>query len=217
MSQNNITPVINNIDNNYDASFSFIHPNYEQEFFINMLANVMLDSQVPNNFLGQQIENTLNQSLNDTNPIKFVISEEEKNKLTLVKFKDVRYKDENTKCSITQEEFKDEDEVIQLPCNHCFIQESIINWLTKEKGECPVCRYKFECIEIKDETRNEIVTNTQTPHYQTLNYYNDFFMLPNYLINEPQRRSSGESYFNFFQLEHEHEHENENDDENEVD
>ena len=175
-----------------------------------MLANVMLDAQIPLNE-PNEIQTTLNQSLNDSNPIKYVISEEEKNKLVPVRFKDIRCKDENTKCSITQEEFKDDDEVIQLPCNHCFIEESIMNWLTKEKGECPVCRYKFECIEIRDEQQNETETYTHQ-HHNDLNYYNNFFMLPNYLMNEPSRRLSGESYFNFFQFENQIVYNDENDD-----
>ena len=227
MSRNNniITPVLNDLDSNFDSSFNYIHPNYEQDFFINMLANVMLDVQIPLNE-PHDIQNTLNQSLNDTNPIKFVISEDEKNKLVPVKFKDVRCKDENTKCSITQEEFNDDDEVIQLPCNHCFTEEAIMNWLTKEKGECPVCRYKFECVEIRTEIAPETASETETyihmpqPYRNQLNYYNSFFILPNHLMNEPRRRFSGESYFNFFQMENlilNEEDDNDEDDENQVD
>ena len=223
MSRNNniITPLLNNLDSNYDFSFNYIHPNYEEELFINMLANVMLDAQIPLNE-PHETRNTLNQSLNDRNPIKFVISENEKNKLLPVKFKDVQCKNENTKCSITQEEFNDNDEVIQLPCNHCFTEEAIMNWLTKEKGECPVCRYKFECVEIRDEVQNESESNIQMPHpYRNeLNYYNSFFMLPNHLMNEPRRRVSGESYFNFFQMENfifNEEDDNNEDDENQLD
>jgi hypothetical protein len=217
MSRDNniITPIINNLDNNYDSSFNFIHPNYEQDFFINMLANVMLDAQIPLNNEPSEIQNILNQSMNDSNPIKYVISEEEKSKLLPVRFKDIQCKDENTKCLITQEEFKDDDKVIQLPCNHCFIEECIMNWLTKEKGECPVCRYKFECIEVRDETQNEAEFNNiqiQPQYRNDLNYYNNFFILPNYLINEPGRRLSGESYFNFFQFENQIVYNNENDD-----
>lgn len=79
MSRNNniITPLLNNLDSNYDFSFNYIHPNYEEELFINMLANVMLDAQIPLNE-PHETRNTLNQSLNDRNPIKFVISENEK-------------------------------------------------------------------------------------------------------------------------------------------
>jgi len=227
MSRNNniITPILNDLDSNFDSSFNYIHPNYEQELFINMLANVILDAENPLNE-PPEIQNTLNQSFNDTNPIKFVISEDEKNKLVPVKFKDIRCKDENTKCSITQEEFNDDDEVIQLPCNHCFTEEAIMNWLTKEKGECPVCRYKFECVEIRTEIAPETASETETyihmpqPYRNQLNYYNSFFILPNHLMNEPRRRFSGESYFNFFQMENlilNEEDDNDEDDENQVD
>ena len=45
------------------------------------------------------------------------------------------------------EKFNDDDDIIQLPCSHCFHVEPIIHWLTEESCECPVCRYKFDSME----------------------------------------------------------------------
>ena len=42
-------------------------------------------------------------------------------------------------CPISLEPFKDGEEIIELPCNHIFNENSIKGWL-KEKHNCPVCR-----------------------------------------------------------------------------
>jgi len=89
----------------------------------------------------------MNESLYETNPIKMVITDEEKNKLVVIKYKDVVHKEQNACCFITQDEFSEEDDVIQLPCNHCFTPDSIMHWLTEECCECPICRYKFDSVE----------------------------------------------------------------------
>jgi hypothetical protein len=166
-----------------------------------MMANLMLDFEPPVPFL----ENTLNQSLNDKNPIKYVITEEVKNKLVPIKYKNILEKNENEQCSITQEKFDDDSDVIQLPCNHCFNKDAIIMWLTKEKGECPVCRYKFECVETKtsfdenDSSQENINNNQIGLHYNDFtNYHNEFFILPSYLVNEPQTQYNNQPYFDFF-------------------
>lgn len=89
----------------------------------------------------------LQNSLYDRNPIRHVVTNEVKETLTPIKFKDAIDRENNLKCSILCDVFQDEDDVIQLPCNHCFFVEPIMKWLTEESCECPVCRYKFESIE----------------------------------------------------------------------
>ena len=89
----------------------------------------------------------LHQSLYDRNPIKHVVTDEVKNGLITIKFVDAKDRDIHDKCSITMEKFNDDDEIIQLPCNHCFCVEPIMQWLTEESCECPVCRYKFDSME----------------------------------------------------------------------
>jgi len=185
-----VTPLTNDLDDNYDENFLFV----EQDFLVNMMANILLDVNTP--APDNNIENTLQQSLNDKNPMKQVITKEEENKLKSVKFRDVLHKDENEMCSITQESFMNDDEIIQLPCSHCFHKDAILNWLTKEKGECPVCRYKFESVELK----NEILLNENTEDLQNFSSEstNSLLILPNYLTNEPQVRFGNQAYFDFF-------------------
>lgn len=95
-----ITPLINDLDDNYDKDFIFI-----------------------------------NAPANET----FVIFKKEKDKLIPVKFKTISSGENHIKCPLTHYKFKDDDDVLQLPCSHYFKADAIINWLTKEKGECPVC------------------------------------------------------------------------------
>jgi len=201
MNQNNrITPLSNNLDNNYDKNFRFVDINCMQENFSNTLLNLIIDTEpiIP------EIETTLNNTLNKKNPIKCVVSEGEVNKLETIKFKDILCKDENKLCGITQEPFKDDDEIMQLLCNHCFHKDAILNWLTKEKDECPVCRYKFECIEVKVDTEKndssqEYDENQIGMQYNDIiNYVSEFFILPSYFINEPQPHYNNQSYFDFF-------------------
>ena len=108
---------------------------------------------------------TLNSSLNDVNPIKNVITDEVKNSLIQIPFKDAVNKELNTICAITQDEFSDEDMVIQLPCSHCFNSDAILHWLTEESCECPVCRHKLESkekISLLNVTTNTTTTTTTT-------------------------------------------------------
>jgi hypothetical protein len=74
---------------------------------------------------------------------KYIITDEVSASLIPIKFKDAVNKENNTTCSITLTDFDYEDLIIQLPCNHCFNQPAILQWLTEESGECPVCRYKL--------------------------------------------------------------------------
>ena len=114
-------------------------------------------------------------SLYDTHPVKSVISNEEKANLIPFKYKDCKNKEKHSICPIFQEEFKDDDDIIQLPCEHAFFVEPILKWLSNEKAECPVCRYKFESVEISDSA-----PTTQTESIPTIVLFNsptspDFF------------------------------------------
>ncbi|ORX74692.1 hypothetical protein DL89DRAFT_208613, partial [Linderina pennispora] len=42
-------------------------------------------------------------------------------------------------CSICQDEYKQGEEVVELPCKHLFHDECIKHWLNVN-GTCPICR-----------------------------------------------------------------------------
>jgi len=54
----------------------------------------------------------------------------------------------NTACGIWQEEFEAGEAIKVLPCNHAFKAEAITKWLTTEKAECPICRFKLASKEV---------------------------------------------------------------------
>jgi Ring finger domain len=153
-----LTDIMNNMINN-DLSYNFMNieneNNYDyiyNNFFNNF--NINNENFQPTfpilpfyNIPEPNSQNVLHQSLYDRNPIKHVITEEVKNSLSPIKFKDAKDKETNEKCSISRETFDEEDDIIQLPCNHCFFIEYIMQWLTEESCECPVCRYKFDSME----------------------------------------------------------------------
>ena len=51
-------------------------------------------------------------------------------------------------------DFEDDQDVILLPCNHCFIPEAIEKWLQEEKAECPICRFKLKETTISNSNSN---------------------------------------------------------------
>lgn len=55
------------------------------------------------------------------------------------------------RCPISFKSFDENTQVTTLPCNHTFETNSIFQWLTKEKSECPVCRSKFPSHEHMDD------------------------------------------------------------------
>jgi hypothetical protein len=72
-------------------------------------------------------------------------------------------------CPITQEAFKEGDDILILPCEHMFSKESIIHWLENEKAICPLCRFELDCVEEKctttdatNDTTNEVSNNMRS-------------------------------------------------------
>jgi hypothetical protein len=112
-----------------------------ESLFYNLMMNI------EDEMFDVQDNQVTNQSLYESTPIKLVISDEEKEKLVPIKYKNALHKEQNTACFITQDDFQEEDDIIQLPCNHCFTPDSIMHWLTEECAECPVCRHKFKSVE----------------------------------------------------------------------
>ncbi len=57
----------------------------------------------------------------------------------------------NVICAITREEFSIGDDIAILPCDHVFCSKAINKWLQTKKAECPICRFKLESKEVKEE------------------------------------------------------------------
>jgi hypothetical protein len=173
--------IINNIQNGILNDYDDVPPLFPIFPFYN--------NSAPNS------QAVLHQSLYDRTPIKHVITEEVKNGLSPIKFTDAKEREINDKCSISMEKFNDDDDIIQLPCNHCFCVESIMHWLTEESCECPVCRYKFDSME--KNTRH--IEGDEIVEIIGVEDFPDLMEIDDYSIEH----------------EHEHEHEYEYEDEDE--
>jgi uncharacterized Zn finger protein (UPF0148 family) len=134
-----------------------------------------------NTIVDTSYNNILFSSLYNTNSLKKVITDEEIKKLKIIKYKDCKNKELNLSCSITQDLFKENDDIIELPCNHCFFVEPIIKWLSNEKAECPVCRYKFNSEEKNISENNENINVEQENQEQEENQQEEE---ENYLVNQ---------------------------------
>ena len=111
----------NNIMQNYEIQDEEINSNEKDEYKINE------DNQ------DIFIEN--NENVDD---IKDII-----NQLPVNTLKDVnKLNEENKRCVICYEDFKNNDNIIYLPCFHFFHQNCIINWI-KKKPSCPLCKIKI--------------------------------------------------------------------------
>jgi hypothetical protein len=167
---------LNNNYNNYNDYYNYNdyddYDDYDNYTYLDDLFNDLLIELIILSLLNTSTNtNILNTSLYERNPVKNVITDEVKNNLQSIKFKDIINKENNTSCAITQDEFSDEDMVIQLQCSHCFNNDAILHWLTEESCECPVCRYKLESkekISLLNVTTN---TNTNTITDYIIQYY----------------------------------------------
>ena len=81
--------------------------------------------------------------LEDMTDVKVVLDDDGIGKCRKCTFKDLKDDGEINiveKCNFTLEEFKDDSEVLCLPCGHYFMSAEITEWLTEHSHKCPVCR-----------------------------------------------------------------------------
>ena len=89
----------------------------------------------------QQSQGQVEQPVNQED-VKVVLKESDFNQLPIKKYsavKDDSNYPKNTKCSLTLEDFKDNDDVVILPCKHYFSMD-IKPWLTQHSHKCMICR-----------------------------------------------------------------------------
>jgi len=89
---------------------------------------------------------------------KQVLSDKGEEQITYKKY--TKEDDTNAICAITREEFSIGDDIAILPCDHVFCKEAINQWLQTKKAECPICRFKLESKEVKEELENTATSRT---------------------------------------------------------
>ena len=69
---------------------------------------------------------------------------EEVNSIPCQRFSELELENKSSEsCIICQENYKNEDNIIQLKCNHIFHKECLENWLLNYNCVCPICRRKI--------------------------------------------------------------------------
>lgn len=149
---NNEDMNINNILDLQSSRNRINRPRYQSE--LNMLYHLFmnetyLDSN-PNNVDENRV---INDSFYQERPYKKVFDIENNNDLLKNTCYD-KNKHKNASCPIYMVDFKDDDEIVELPCGHCFIPEAIYKWLENQSNCCPFCRYELPFKEIKKDQTN---------------------------------------------------------------
>lgn len=154
-------------ENNFRES----QPIYSSYNYLPVYYNIRHFDQFPQE-QSQPIQQTLSRSLYEKPAYKKIISEDALKKMNPILYRDLSESDKlaNSSCCISYEEFQDEDEVIQLECSHVFLKKPILHWLQNENSICPVCRFQFESMEVKNTIEED---NTEEYHFQENEYEND--------------------------------------------
>lgn len=139
------------------------------------------------------IESILQQSMYDPsqNMYKKVLSKEGENSVKKVIYKKDTFP--NDSCPVTLTDFKEGDEVSQLPCGHIFVPEAVIKWLKDEKASCPVCRKPLASKEVKKGFSKPTVypsSNTRIP--MTNRRLAGREILTTFITNQIQREEEAE-------------------------
>ena len=75
--------------------------------------------------------------LNELNDVKITLTKEQFDKFEK---KSVSESDKLTNCSICMDNYKLDEKMIILKCNHTYHENCIENWLCNQKVTCPICR-----------------------------------------------------------------------------
>ena len=74
----------------------------------------------------------------DMEDVRVTLSENEFNRL---ESKKATGNETSKECNICMDNYKKEEDITILPCEHIFHKNCIKDWLCKEKVTCPVCRF----------------------------------------------------------------------------
>lgn len=104
-----------------------------------------LDNSEIHHIVTEELENMLNILFDnfrhhDHDDVTLPLTNDAINKLEEKKYSAVIIEDRPTECSICQEEYENNSDVIILPCRHFFHKECISLWLRNYHHKCPLCR-----------------------------------------------------------------------------
>jgi len=136
-----------------------------------------------------RFQELLQSSLYDKNNVKKILSEKGNEQLKLVKFRSDKF--DTNECVITQDEFEEGEEIIQLPCGHIFKPEAIKTWLKEESSKCPICRFELDFVEKSEKPEITPVEQVRDLSNNRLNMLRNMRLMYNpSSIFLPQRQTS---------------------------
>ena len=109
------------------------------------------------------VDNILFDSLNEPPVYKKILSEKGSSQLKKIKF--IESSKTNNTCPIFQVDFCNDDDIIELPCRHCFNPDAITKWLCEEQPICPICRFELDSIEVKIKEEEEEINSSENEQY----------------------------------------------------
>mgnify|MGYP003631833736 CR=1 FL=1 len=142
--------------------------------YVNFLNNIFSLQPSPGQDNASSFNDVLNSSLNAPDQVKYkkVITEKAKDLIQIKAYVKNDY-NEQLSCPMTLNDFKEGDDIAELPCGHIFEQIAIFKWLEEENYCCPVCRKKLPSKEIKIDKVDVIpqrqVLNTNQLLYTMIN------------------------------------------------
>ena len=77
--------------------------------------------------------------------VNIVATDEEVDNLRIAKYSEIKDDESFPQleiCSMTQEIFEDDTDVIILPCTHYFKVDLLKKWLLEHSNKCPICRFE---------------------------------------------------------------------------
>lgn len=99
--------------------------------FLNILIDTNVESEESIPIVDEEIQNE-------------TITLEQFNSIPCQRFSELKLENKcSENCSICQESYKNEDNIVQLKCNHIFHKECLENWLLNYNCVCPICRRKI--------------------------------------------------------------------------
>ena len=140
------------------------------EAYLRLIEDLLQLPPMPMQEGGINFQDFMQQTLNQQNAFKHVLSEEGEKAIEKIKY-DSNVHSDIKACPIMQMDFEEGEEVAQLPCGHIFNPEAILRWLKDEKAECPICRHKMPSFEkrIHPPTATPTTASTNIPNVDESN------------------------------------------------
>jgi hypothetical protein len=150
MNDDRINHIYRQQNNIYRQQNNIYRQQNRNDIFTNIFNNTgnvqpnLFGSSLMSNLFGMLLEGvdfTDFQNFTDLQDVKVTLTQEQFEKLfTQIINNDNKDQYTNKECNICMEEYKLNDHIVKLACNHIFHKDCIKNWLCNERVTCPVCR-----------------------------------------------------------------------------